>query len=430
MLSASHSSVSHGRHPLIAHSHLRWDFVWQRPQQILSRFARNRSVLYVEEPVFADGAGDGSLDVSQPTRGVYRVVPRMPTHLRESYDAAAIQVRTLLTDLIGESGMLAGKFDDAVQWFYTPMPAPIMVGSLGECAIVYDCMDELTQFRFAPADLGARERQLMASADVVFTGGRRLYEAKARHHENVHFFGCGVDADHFGLARHPETVVPSDIVGLPKPLLGYFGVVDERLDYDLIARVADAFPRGSLVFVGPLAKVDPRELPRRSNIHWLGQRPYDALPHYVKGFDVCLMPFALNEATEFINPTKTLEYMAAGKSIVSTAVADVVRNFAEIVRVAESNGAFVRQVQDALAPDADRIAQGIALAGASSWESIVAAMDRHVATAVRAPTASHELVARTIRDHNGSPSRSVSVGGGNSFSNRSNRRGESAADTR
>ena len=447
MLSASRATVSHGRHSLIVHSHLRWDFVWQRPQQILSRLGRNRSVLYVEEPVFADGAGDGSLDVTRPTPGVYRVVPLLLSDLRKSYDAAAMHVRTLLTDLIGESGMLAGKFDDAVQWFYTPMPAPIMVGSLGECAIVYDCMDELSQFRFAPADLGARERQLMASADVVFTGGRRLYEAKARHHENVHFFGCGVDSDHFGLARHPETAVPADVAGLPKPVFGYFGVVDERLDYDLIARLADAFPTGSVVFVGPLAKVDPLELPRRSNIHWLGQRPYDALPQYVKGFDVCLMPFALTEATEFINPTKTLEYMAAGKPIVSTAVADVVRNFAPIVRVAESVDAFVRQSEDALAPDPDRTAQGIALAHASSWESIVASMDRLVTSAVRARASSHEFAARSVRHHattsdNGtgmtaaiasetaSPACSVSVGGGGSFTKRSNTRGERAADTR
>jgi glycosyltransferase involved in cell wall biosynthesis len=448
MLSASRVTASHGRHPLVVHSHLRWDFVWQRPQQILSRLARNRSVLYVEEPVFADSAGCGNLDVTQPTAGVYRVVPRLPGSLCESYDAAAVRVRTLLTDLIGESGMLAGMFDDAVQWFYTPMAAPIMVGSLGECAVVYDCMDELSQFRFAPSDLGARERQLMASAAVVFTGGRRLYEAKARLHDNVHFFGCGVDSDHFGLARHSDTVVPSDIVGLPKPVLGYFGVVDERLDYELIARLADSFPTGSLVFVGPTAKVDPAELPRQSNIHWLGQRPYDALPQCVKGFDVCLMPFALNEATEFINPTKTLEYMAAGKPIVSTAVADVVRNFTPIVRVAESIDEFVRHAESALEPDPDRTAEGIALARASSWEAIVAEMDRLVASAARARVAPKvELAPRPIRDHataahsgnrmaaaaaseTASPSRSVSAGGNTSRAKRSNNRGDRSTDTR
>jgi glycosyltransferase involved in cell wall biosynthesis len=429
MQSASRATVLHGHHPLIVHSHLRWDFVWQRPQQILSRFARNRSVLYVEEPVFADDVFTGTLDVTLVAPGVYRVVPRMPASLRESYDTAATHVRALLADLIGDGGALDGKFDDAVQWFYTPMAAPIMVGALGECAVVYDCMDELSQFRFAPPDIGARERQLMASADVVFTGGRRLYEAKARHHDNVHFFGCGVDSEHFGLARRSDTVIPSDIAELPKPLLGYFGVVDERLDYDLIARVADAFPTGSVVFVGPLAKVDPRELPRRSNIHWLGQRPYDALPEYVKGFDVCLMPFALNEATEFINPTKTLEYMAAGKPIVSTAIADVVRNFGPIVRIAESNSDFVRHAHDALTIDGDRIAKGIALAGASSWESIVAAMDRLVASAVPARTVPYvEVAAHSVRDHKPQSSRSVNVGA--SLSQRAKTRSDRATDTR
>ena len=386
MASVARTTVIDGRHPLIVHSHLRWDFVWQRPQQILSRFGRSRPVLYVEEPVFADDLSGGSLDVSQPAPGVYRVVPRLGAELRESYDDAAVRVRALLVTLLGEGGQLAGTFDDAVQWFYTPMPARTMIGAFGECAVVYDCMDELAQFRFAPSDLGARERHLMAAADVVFTGGYQLYTSKARHHDNVHFYGCGVDARHFGLARSAETVMAPELADLPKPVLGYFGVVDERLDYELIARLADAFPTGSVAIVGPLAKVDPRELPQRSNIHWLGQRAYNDLPRYVKGFDVCLMPFALNEATEFINPTKTLEYMAAGKPIVSTAVPDVVRNFVPIVRVADSLAAFITEVRGALTPDVERIEAGVACARGSSWESIVASMDRLVASAVRPRT--------------------------------------------
>jgi glycosyltransferase involved in cell wall biosynthesis len=384
MASVARTAVVDGRHPLIVHSHLRWDFVWQRPQQILSRFARTRPVLYVEEPVFADDIAGGTLDVSQPTQGVYRVVPRLAGELRSSYDDAAARVRGLLVTLLGEGGQLAGKFDDAVQWFYTPMPARTMLGSLGECAVVYDCMDELAQFRFAPSDLGARERHLMAAADVLFTGGYQLYESKSKHHDNVHFFGCGVDARHFGLARNPETPVAPELLSVPGPVLGYFGVVDERLDYELIGRLADAFPTGSVVVVGPLAKVDPRELPQRTNIHWLGQRAYSDLPRYVKAFDVCLMPFALNEATEFINPTKTLEYMAAGKPIVSTAVPDVVRNFTPIVRVANSIEEFIEETRAATATDAERIEAGVACARGASWESIVATMDRIVATAVSA----------------------------------------------
>jgi glycosyltransferase involved in cell wall biosynthesis len=225
----------------------------------------------------------------------------------------------------------------------------------------------------------------MSRADVVFTGGRRLYESKSRRHANVHFFGCGVDADHFARARHNETPVAPDLEGLPRPLLGYFGVIDERLDYALIDRLAEAFDTGSVVFVGPTAKVDPAELPKRSNIRWLGQRPYERLPEYVKGFDVCLMPFALNEATEYINPTKTLEYMAAGKPIVSTAVPDVVRNFAPIVRVAQDVEEFVRAVAASCLADHARIEAGLALARSATWESIVAAMDG--------------LITQSLRDH-------------------------------
>ena len=375
MTAGIRTANARSRHPLIVHSHLRWDFVWQRPQQLLSRFGSSRHVLYVEEPIFLDDVSMATLDVTNVGGRVHRVVPRLPSALRSSYDGAAELVRSLVAALVGEGGRLGGAFDNAVQWFYTPMPAPVMLGAFAEKGVVYDCMDELAQFRFAPPELAARERLLMTRSDVVFTGGRKLYESKARHHPNVHFFGCGVDAAHFSRARDPETAVPPELHDLPGPVLGYFGVVDERLDYALIDRLAERFEQGSLVFVGPLAKVDRAELPNRANIQWLGQRPYDALPSYVKGFDVCLMPFALNAATEFINPTKTLEYMAAGKPIVSTAVPDVVRNFTPIVRVARSVDEFVDGVSDAMVADPRRIEAGIARARESTWESIVASMD-------------------------------------------------------
>ena len=224
----------------------------------------------------------------------------------------------------------------------------------------------------------------MTRADVVFTGGRQLYESKTRHHPNVHFFGCGVDADHFERARRTETSVAPELRELAHPVLGYFGVVDERLDYALIGRLADCFAAGSVVLVGPTAKVDASELPHRANIHWLGQRPYERLPEYVKGFDVCLMPFALNDATQYINPTKTLEYMAAGKPIVSTAVPDVVRNFAPVVRVADSAAGFIDAVSQALTPDESRIEAGLARARAATWESIVAGMEDLIGAAIRA----------------------------------------------
>ena len=369
-------------HPLIVQSHLRWDFVWQRPQQLLSRLARTAPVLFIEEPIFLDDTSVDRLEITMPHKNIIRAVPRLRAVLRDDYDVATATVRDLAIREIGPLGRLDGLFSNAVQWFYTPMPAPAMLGAFNEIGVVYDCMDELAQFRNAPPDLVRRERLLMANADVVFTGGYRLFTAKSAHHSNVHFFGCGVDVPHFSKARSNDTTIPAD-AQFESPVAGYFGVIDERLDYDLIRALAEQHPELTVVMVGPTAKVNPEELPHAPNIHWLGQRSYEELPRYVKGFDVCLMPFALNEATEFINPTKTLEYMAAGKPIVSTPVADVVRNFTPIVTVASSADEFVRAViRNATSPDATLIADGIEMASTSSWETIVTKMRLIITEAV------------------------------------------------
>jgi glycosyltransferase involved in cell wall biosynthesis len=365
--------------PMIVHCHLRWDFVWQRPQQILSRLARNAPILFVEEPLFLDDLGTGRLDISVPAANVFRAVPQLPGIFRDNQDAAIAEVRSLVQTAIASNEKLEGLFSNPIQWFYSPITAPAMLGAFNEIGVVYDCMDELSQFRFAHPDLPRRERLLLANADVVFTGGYKLYQAKRRYHDNVHFFGCGVDVAHFSKARLSSTPVPEDIASLPLPIFGYFGVIDERIDYDLIASLAASNPDASVVMVGPVVKVDRASLPDAANIHWLGQRDYKDLPAYVKGFTTCLMPFALNEATEYINPTKTLEYMAAGKPVVSTAVADVVRNFTPVVRVARRHEEFValsRQV--AAEPDDALIAQGLDQAGKASWESIVAEIRRLV----------------------------------------------------
>ena len=382
--------------PLIVQSHLRWDFVWQRPQQLLSRMAESAPVLFVEEPLLLDDVRGERLEITEPAPNVFRALPRLPGYLRGDYDRSAATVRALVQQAIDKNGPLAGRFSNAVQWFYTPMPAPAMLGAFNELGVVYDCMDELAQFRFAPSDLGARERLLLDSADVVFTGGYRLYESKRRYHGNVHFFGCGVDAAHFAAARAPETVVPADVPTDRGPVFGYYGVIDERLDYALIGRLAAENPDASVVMVGPVVKVDPRDLPQGPNLHWLGQREYDQLPAYVKSFDVCLMPFALNEATEYINPTKTLEYMAAGKPIVSTAVADVVRNFTPVVSVATTPEEFVALARRAAAaPDAELIARGLQQAAAASWTSTVAQMRELIVNAVRESETRVDEVATT-----------------------------------
>jgi glycosyltransferase involved in cell wall biosynthesis len=370
--------------PIIVHSHLRWDFVWQRPQQLLSRFAQRSDVLFVEEPIYLDDVGEARLDLSLPMARVHRAVPMLPATLRGEYDESIAVIRELVRRQIAADGALGGLFAQPLQWFYTPMPAPAMIGAFGERAVVYDCMDELSKFRFAPAALVDRERYLMAQADVVFAGGYKLSQSKAKYHQNVHFFGCGVDVAHFATARSADVEVPREIAALKRPVIGYYGVIDERIDYDLLRTLASSLPDVALVMVGPVVKVDPAELPRAENIHWLGQRQYAELPAHVKGFDVCLMPFALNEATEYINPTKTLEYMAAGKPIVSTAVSDVVHNFTPVVAVADSPAEFIAAVRAAIdAPNAELIARGLEQARAHSWESIVARMERIIRDAIR-----------------------------------------------
>ena len=382
---ASSFAPSRSSHPLIVQSHLRWDFVWQRPQQLMSRFAETAPVLFVEEPIFMDDVGRASLDVQNPSTNIYRAIPRLPGALREDYDSAIAEVKKLVLAKVSGNGSLEKLFRNSIQWFYTPMPASAMLGAFNEVGVVYDCMDELSQFKNAPPQLRERENLLLANADVVFTGGHSLFKAKSASHHNVHFFGCGVDVKHFGRARSVDTKIPADLPARG-PVAGYFGVIDERLDYELIAAIAHQYPECSVVMVGPVVKVNPAELPQANNLHWLGQRTYDELPGYVKGFDVCLMPFALNEATQYINPTKTLEYMAAGKPIVSTAVADVVHNFTPIVRVANSKDEFVSAVIDmATNPDAASIADGIEMANKSSWESIVESMRELMNAATDSP---------------------------------------------
>jgi glycosyltransferase involved in cell wall biosynthesis len=277
----------------------------------------------------------------------------------------------------------AGQFEGAVQWFYDPMAITAFAGHMAEVLTVYDCMDELSKFRGAPPELLAREAELLKRAEVVFTGGRRLYEAKSRYNDNCHFYGCGVDCEHFGKAREAATSVPLDVENLPRPILGYFGVVDERMDYELVAKLAEANPSGSVIIVGPTTKVDPGSLPQRPNLHWLGQRPYSDLPAYCKAMDVCLMPFALNESTEFINPTKALEYMATGRPIVSTAVPDVVRNFGEVVRIAHDPEHFVSLCANAVEqPDPQSIGRGLQMAQTNSWDSIVSQLENHIQEAL------------------------------------------------
>jgi glycosyltransferase involved in cell wall biosynthesis len=369
--------------PFIVHSHLCWDWVWQRPQQFLSRLSKRHKILFVEtvapDPQLVVPTARFRVEENFPNITILRI--QFPSFCWNDGHYVDNMRRLLVREAL--AGPLAGQFENPVQWFYDPMAVEAFLGFMNERANVYDCMDELSKFRGAPPEILFREKEMLAAADVVFCGGRKLWESKSKSNDNCHFYGCGVDVEHFGKARTVETGLPADVATLSKPVLGYFGVVDERMDYELIAKLADSNPGWSVVFVGPTAKVDPNALPRRPNLHWLGQRAYTQLPAYCKAFDVCLMPFALNEATEFINPTKALEYMATGRMIVSSAVPDVVRNFGDVVRVANSHDEFIALCQKALAkPEEKLIERGLKMAERNSWDSIVAKLEAHIQEAL------------------------------------------------
>jgi len=259
-------------------------------------------------------------------------------------------------------------------WFYTPMALPLATG-LAPIGEIYDCMDELAAFDFAAPELIAREDILFDRVNLVFTGGRSLYESKRDRHHDVHCFPSSVDHAHFGRASVPDH---PDQAALPHPRLGYYGVIDERIDLALVAAVADAHPHWQVVMVGPLAKIAPGGLPQRPNLHWMGQRRYDELPAFLAGLDVCLMPFALNASTRFISPTKTLEYLAAGKPVVSTPIHDVVHQYAQIVALGQTPQAFVAACDVILGQNVEEQERfrkaAAAVVSATSWDCTASAM--------------------------------------------------------
>jgi glycosyltransferase involved in cell wall biosynthesis len=357
--------------------------VWQRPQQFASRLSARHKVLFVEtappDPHLASPFARFETARDLPNVTLLRV--QFPVWKWSDGAYVDAERRRLVRDFINSPA--GNQFQNAVQWFYDPMAIRAFGGHMDEVLTVYDCMDELSKFRGAPPEILGREAELLERADVVFTGGSRLFDAKSQLHSNCHFHGCGVQSEHFGKARAADTMIPEELARVKKPILGFFGVVDERMDYELVAEVADAIPQWSVVIVGPTIKVDPQLLPQRPNIHWLGQRPYAELPALCKAFDVCLMPFALNESTEFINPTKALEYMATGRPIVSTAVPDVVRNFSSVVKVADTRERFVQLCREAVEKaDQEAIERGLQMARDNSWESIVASLEKHVQDAL------------------------------------------------
>jgi UDP-galactopyranose mutase len=366
------------QYSIVVFSHLRWNFVYQRPQHLISRLAAKRPVLFIEEPEL-DREGQPRWERSNPHPNVTVLTPRTPIEVSGFHADQLRALEPLIAELSSELADTA-----LLAWLYTPMALPL-AEALGPDAIVYDCMDELSLFLGAPPELLSREAALLECADVVFTGGPSLYRAKRARHPNVHCFPSSVDAAHFRQARE-GVAEAEDQAGIPHPRLGFFGVIDERLDLPLLDAVAQAHPEWQIVLVGPVVKIDPASLPRRPNIHSFGQRSYEELPRYLAGWDVCLLPFARNDATQFISPTKTLEYMAADLPIVSTPITDVAEPYGDIVYLGSTPGEFIAACEAALGAGAEERAEQAAqmrrvLAG-TSWDVTVRAMEKLLTAAV------------------------------------------------
>ena len=355
---------------LVCFSHLRWDFVWQRPQHLLSRFARTMPVYVVEEP--ESGHTQAGLRVAEQD-GVTVVTPLLPVCTEGFGPSTNDQIRELLASLLAP---LAAP-GEVILWYLTPMAYGAEPLGLDPALVVFDAMDELANFMGAPQGLREREQALMARADLVFTGGPSLYEARKDHHPAVHCFPSGVETEHFAQAANgiPR---PRDLASRPRPVLGYYGVIDERLDLGLIDAVAASHPEWTIAMIGPVAKISRADLPRRPNIVYYGSQAYASLPAYLACFDVALLPFARNEATRFISPTKTLEYLAAGKPVVSTPIADVIDLYGDVVRFGATPEGFAAAIDALLNEEprarAQREHTSRSIAAGYDWDSIASRM--------------------------------------------------------
>ena len=359
---------------LLVFSHLRWNFVFQRPQHLFTRAAKSQPVIFFEEPMF-EGATRAHLRLSQPQENITVATPVLPRGLTQN--EADLFQRSLLNDLLARNDIAEGQQRERlVTWYFTPM-ALRFSAHLRPSLCIYDCMDELSQFRGAPQEIRDLERDLLDRAGLVFTGGQSLYEAKRKMHPNVHCFPSSIDAKHFGKARSGNLPEPHDQACIAHKRIGFFGVIDERLDVDLLDKAAQLRPDWQFVMLGPVVKIDPATLPRHANLHWLGQKNYDELPAYLAGWDLGCMPFALNEATRYISPTKTPEFLAAGLPVVSTAIHDVVRTYGKegLVEIAGTPEEFVEKAQMLLErPREAWLARVDAYLATTSWDRTWASM--------------------------------------------------------
>jgi glycosyltransferase involved in cell wall biosynthesis len=379
---------------LLCFSHLRWDFVYQRPQHLLSRFANHTRVFFIEEPIFHDA--EDKLHINEASKNVYVVVP----HLKHGCPEQEVitKQKNMITNLVSVM-----EISNYFSWYYTPMALPF-TDHLEPRMIVYDCMDELSAFKFAPVALKENEKILLEKADVVFTGGYSIYEAKKNAHHSIYPFPSSIDKDHFAAARNIKHE-PADQENIPHPRFGFYGVIDERFDIDMIAGAAAARPDWQFVLIGPVVKIDPETLPKFKNIHYLGGKNYKELPDYLAGWDVAIIPFAMNESTRFISPTKTPEYLAAGKPVISTPIRDVVSPYGDnkLVHIASDAKQFVRHGETILKrKNARRWLNKVdAFLEGNSWDRTWGQMAKHIESKMTARTVSENTsVTNNIKNTN------------------------------
>ena len=341
----------------------------------MSRFARERRVFFWEEPII-DATEPLVESYICPKTGVCVVTPHLPPGGNHEQ-----QIHQLLADFAWTRRIV-----NPIVWFYTPMALQFFPENITPSAVIYDCMDELSMFRGAPKELKVLEEHLLLRADLVFTGGISLFEAKRHSHPAVHPFPSGVDVQHFAQARGLSDDY-AEHVTIPRPRLGYAGVIDERIDLSLVDEVAARCPSWQFVMIGPVAKIAPESLPRRENIHWLGMKDYQELPRYFAGWDVATMPFALNDSTRFISPTKTPEYLSAGLPIISTAIRDVERPYGALglAKIVHSADEFIAAAERAMTSGTCLKCRARAdeFLRSSSWDSVWCGMNRLISGALK-----------------------------------------------
>lgn len=356
---------------VICFSHLRWNFVYQRPQHLMTRLSKKNRVFFVEEPLFNE---EIHYDVLKQGENLWIIVP----HLSRAMDESAIieHQREFLSRLLNNMNI-----NQYAVWYYTPM-ALLISDHLQPLVIIYDCMDELSAFKFAPQALKELELKLLNKSNVVFTGGQSLYEAKKSQHHNIYPFPSSIDFNHFFQARTFKDE-PEDQKAIPHPRFGFYGVIDERMNLHLLEEIAKRRKDWHFILIGPVVKINDKDLPQLDNIHYLGRKEYNALPAYLAGWDVAIMPFALNESTRYISPTKTPEYLAGGKPVISSPILDVVKQYSEVVHFANSADDFIRVAENDIENSPTWLGEVDKLLSENSWDKTWTQMEKIIINALQ-----------------------------------------------